>query len=377
MPKNSAKDIWINAQKLNESAAFGAGPSAVAAAVQHLGYVQIDTINVIERCHHHILFSRIPDYKQTDLQCAQSKDKSIFEYWAHALAYLPTDNYKFYVGQMKNYSRSPSPWFSSVKKEDIEKVKRLMKTGPISIRDIKDDVLIEKNHSWGSSKPSKKALQLGFYCGEFTISAREGMLKKYELTKRHFNWEKAPKAVSESVFINYILDRSLRSQGFVSIESSSHLEKLPFKQRMQKAIDERVKSNKLIEIEFEGLTKVKHWIQPETLDSKIETSQLAHILSPFDPLIIQRKRLKMFFDYDHVFEAYIPSEKRKYGYFGLPVLIKNEIIAVLDLKTDRQNQELLIQKWTWLKKFKSAENKKRIEGELGRFEKFQFGPRTE
>ena len=78
MPKNSAKDIWINAQKLNESAAFGAGPSAVAAAVQHLGYVQIDTINVIERCHHHILFSRIPDYKQTDLQCAQSKDKSIF-----------------------------------------------------------------------------------------------------------------------------------------------------------------------------------------------------------------------------------------------------------------------------------------------------------
>lgn len=370
--KQTAKNIWIDAQKLNDATPFGKGSSAVKAAIEHLGYVQIDTISVIERCHHHILYNRIPEYKLNDLHCAQTKDKTVFEYWAHALAYLPTQDYKYFVSQMKKHARSPNAWFASVKDEDQKKVKRLLKAGPISIRDIKDDVLVEKNHLWGSSKPSKKALQLGFYTGELTISEREGMLKKYELTHRHFGWKNLPKAVSESEFMNYVLDRSLRSQGLVSIDSTSHLEKVPFKKNMQKTIDGRVNANRLIEVQIEGFEKSRHWASPELLENKIASNKLTHILSPFDPLIIQRKRLKMFFDYDHIFEAYIPIEKRKYGYFALPVLIGNEMVAVIDLKTDRKNQKLLIQKWTWLKKFKSTQNKKSIEAELERFEKFQL-----
>ena len=73
-----------------------------------------------------------------------------------------------------------------------------------------------------------------------------------------------------------------------------------------------------------------------------------HILSPFDPLIIQRKRTKLFFGYDHKFEAYLPKEKRQFGYFALPVLVGDRIVAALDLKTDRQNRKLLMQKWTWV-----------------------------
>ncbi len=75
---------------------FGAGPQAVAAAVDHLGYVQIDTINVIERCHHHILYSRIPAYRRADLRQAQSVDKSVFEYWTHALSYVPAKDFRFF-----------------------------------------------------------------------------------------------------------------------------------------------------------------------------------------------------------------------------------------------------------------------------------------
>ena len=69
---------------------FGAGPEAVARAVAHLGYVQIDTINVIERCHHHILYNRIPAYGRADLEAAQAEAKSVFEYWTHALSYVPS-----------------------------------------------------------------------------------------------------------------------------------------------------------------------------------------------------------------------------------------------------------------------------------------------
>ena len=81
-----ARRLWIRAQRLDAAEPFGAGSAAVRAAVEHLGYVQIDTINVVERCHHHILYTRIPQSRREDLHDAQSVEKSVFEYWTHALA---------------------------------------------------------------------------------------------------------------------------------------------------------------------------------------------------------------------------------------------------------------------------------------------------
>ena len=97
-----------------------------------------------------------------------------------------------------------------------------------------------------------------------------------------------------------------------------------------------------------------------------------HFLSPFDPLVIQRKRFHQFFGYDHRFEAYVPKEKRKFGYFGLPVIEGDRAVAVLDLKTDRQAGKVLMQQWTWLPKMKSQQTKKNIEEELHRFSRFQL-----
>src|ERR1700689_5870281 len=88
LTKAVARRLWLRAPRLDTRAPFGAGPEAVAAAVEHLGYVQIDTINVIERSHHHILWNRIPEYRRADLRQAQSIDKSVFEYWTHALSYV-------------------------------------------------------------------------------------------------------------------------------------------------------------------------------------------------------------------------------------------------------------------------------------------------
>ena len=103
-----------------------------------------------------------------------------------------------------------------------------------------------------------------------------------------------------------------------------------------------------------------------------DAEDLVHILSPFDPLINQRKRLHLFFDYEHRFEAYVPKEKRVFGYFAQPVLVGDEIVAVLDLKTDREREKLLVQKWTWLRKDRRKELRRKIESELDRFERFQL-----
>ncbi|QDK38446.1 winged helix-turn-helix domain-containing protein [Bdellovibrio sp. NC01] len=375
LTKSQVRALWLKAQGLSESSPFGQGAKATPKAIKHLGYVQIDTINVIERSHHHILYSRIPDYKRAHLHQAQSKDKSVFEYWTHALAYIHTDDFKYFLPAMKYRKAHPSSWFSNVKKEDVQKVMRLIKKdGAISIRDINDDVLVEKEHEWASRKPSKRAMQLAFNGGDLVISERLGMLKKYELTDRHFGWDKKPKAATAGEVLDYEIDRGLKSQAVITIDSIAHLEKVPRKKELLKKVEVRVKKGNLVSVVVEDNEKTQFWMEPEVYEAHASEhpEELVHILSPFDPLVIQRKRFHMFFDYDHRFEAYVPKEKRKYGYFALPVLIGDKAVAVLDLKTDRQNNELLIQQWSWLGKHKSSKNKKLIENELERFEKFQL-----
>jgi uncharacterized protein len=373
LAKSDARGIWLRAQRLDRHAPFGDGPEATPAAVEHLGYVQIDTINVIERSHHHILHSRIPEYRREHLRQAQTVDKSVFEYWTHALSYIPTAYMRFYVGAMKRHWQRRSVWFTSVTPADLRKVLRRIRTqGALTIRDIDDDELVEKDHAWASRKPSKRALQLAFYRGLLTVSERTGMLKTYELMTRHFGWDRLPDAATEREILNYLLDRALRSQGVVSLDSVCYLEPRR-KPAMARLIETRVRRKELVPVELEGAGKLQHWLRPETLDTSVNSAEdLVHILSPFDPLINQRKRLHLFFDYEHRFEAYLPKEKRLFGYFALPVLVGDEIVALLDLKADRAQQKVLLQRWTWLGKRSRRSHKKRIEEALHRFERFQL-----
>ncbi|MFA6964459.1 winged helix-turn-helix domain-containing protein [Bosea sp. (in: a-proteobacteria)] len=369
---DEARRIWLNAQRLDGAEPFGAGPGATRAAVEHLGYVQIDTINVIERCHHHILFSRNPTYERAHLAQAQSVDKSVFEYWTHALAYVPTRDIRFFLGAMKAHREDPKRWSAVGGRDESRKLlTRIRKEGALTIRDFDSDVLVEKAHLWASKKPSKGLLERAFYDGELVISARAGMLKTYELMDRHFGWEKRPTPASERQVTAYLLDRALRAQGVVSLDSICHLDAAS-KTAVAELITARVKRRELMPVKV-AESVVPHWMPRDgAMPGPVPEQGLVHILSPFDPLIIQRKRLKLFFGYAHAFEAYLPKEKRVFGYFGLPVLIDDAVVAVLDLKTDRQAGKLLIQQWTWLDGQEGAERKARIEAALERFERFQL-----
>jgi uncharacterized protein YcaQ len=371
--KSRARRIWLHAQKLDTQAPFGNGSAATLAAVRHLGYVQIDTIHVIERCHHHILFTRIPQYRREHLHRAQSVDKTIFEYWTHALAYLPIEDMRYYVRDMRQYWRRRSVWFTNVKDNDVGRVlTRIRRDGALTIRDIDDDVLVDKDHAWASRKPSKRALQLAFYKGLVTVSQRAGMLKTYELMGRHFGWQRLPPAASNNEACEFLVDRTLRSQGLVSLDSICYLN-ASGKPAVRRVIDRRVRRKELVPVDLEGAGKWQHWARPETLELHLEgADEPVHILSPFDPLINQRKRLQLFFGYEHRFEAYVPKARRVFGYFACPVLVGEEIVAAIDLKTDREQQRLLVQKWTWVGKGSARTHKKRIDAALDAFEEFQL-----
>jgi uncharacterized protein len=373
LTKAKARRIWLRAQRLDEAAPFGDGPEATRAAVEHLGYVQIDTINVVERCHHQILYTRIPAYRREHLRQAQSVDKTVFEYWTHALSYVPTRDMRYYISAMRRHRRLHSVWFGAVKPEDLRRLlARIRKHGALTIRDIDDDVLSDKDHAWASRKPSKRALQLAFNRGVLTVSQRTGMLKTYELMSRHFGWQRPPPPASEREILEYRLERALRSQGVVSVESVCYMD-APRKAATRRLIEARVRRKELVPVALDGAGAWQHWARPEALDLDARGDDgRVHILSPFDPLILPRKRLHLFFGYQHRFEAYVPREKRVFGYFSQPVLVGDEIVAVIDLKTDRERQKLLIQQWTWITRRSRRALRLAIEEELQRFERFQL-----
>jgi uncharacterized protein YcaQ len=369
-----ARRLWLHAQRLDTPAPFGDGAGAVRAAVEHLGYVQIDTINVIERAHHHILWSRIPGYRRTDLQVALSGDKSVFEYWTHALAYVPTRDYRFYLPSMKRQRAAPERWFGTVTPAELRRVlARVRRDGPLSIRDIEDDVPVDKDHPWASRKPSKRALEFGFFTGALTVSARSGMLKTYDLSDRHFGFVPRPRPASARQVLDYLLDRSLRAQGAVCLDSICYLDAAR-KPAMAELIAARVRRKRLVPAEIAIDGAPPHWITPEQAGTPPVAPEAAgvHILSPFDPLVIQRKRLSLLFGYDHLFEAYVPKPRRRLGYFALPVLVGDRIAAAIDLKADRRNRKLIIQQWTWTDGAPAAGEREAIDAALHRFEAFQF-----
>jgi uncharacterized protein YcaQ len=371
LTQTRARALWLRAQALDTPAPFGDGPQATARAVAHLGYVQIDTINVIERSHHHILHTRIPAYARADLAHAQSADKSVFEYWTHALAYVPTADYRFHLPAMARRRAAPPAWLATVDAADYAALVRRIRTdGPLSIRDIDDDVLVDKTHPWDSRKPSRRALQLGFFVGDLTVARRSGMLKTYDLAARHFGWPRRPRPATEAQVADHLLQRALRSQGVVSLDSICY-GRAAAKPHIAAAIEAAIRRKRVVPVQIEGHAKLQHWAEPPALEAASAPAAQTHLLSPFDPLVIQRRRLALLFGYEHRFEAYVPAAKRVLGYFALPVLMGDEIVAAIDLKADRQARKLLVQKWTWIVPPR-PDLTAAIEAALTRFERFQL-----
>jgi hypothetical protein len=276
---------------------------------------------------------------------------------------------------MTQHRKQPSNWYRDIDPAECRALlARIRRDGPITMHDIDDGVRVEKVHAWASRKPAKRVLQWAFYSGDLTISARHGMLKRYERTDRHFGWPARPKPASAREIDGYRLERALRAQAIVSLDSICHLE-AGRKPAIHSLIERELRAKRLLPVAIDGLAGAVYWARPDALDRPppdVDPDQV-HILSPFDPLVIQRKRTEALFDYAHLFEAYVPKAKRKLGYFALPVLVGDRIAAAIDLKTNRAARRLQIQSWVWTPQGRASMDKPLIEAALHRFERFQLG----
>ena len=196
---------------------------------------------------------------------------------------------------------------------------------------------------YGEVRPTRRALQHLFMEGKIMVSYREGFQKVYDLTERVLPEHTDQKCPSRSDYIQHLIDRDLRSHGIVAENEIGYL-LTGYQKEIATQLSHKVESKELLKIKIEGSQKA-YYAKPETLQlTEQRFTNRVKILSPFDNLLINRHRAKEIFDFDYLLECYVPADKRKFGYFALPILWKNELIGQIDAKADRKKHSLLIKK---------------------------------
>ncbi len=331
----------LDGQGLIKAQPFGKGIHAAHRVIRHLGYVQLDTVSVVERAHNHVLYSRVPDFKpEMTNQLLQKRD--IFEYWSHAAAFLPIEDFRFSLPYKQAIKSGQTHWFKNPdKKLMAELMMRIQAEGPLCSRDV-EAKRERKSNGWWDWKPARKALEQLFMQGDLMVCDRSGFQKTYDLTERvlpsHINTE-VP-GINEMAA--HLLQQQLHCHGVVSLKGLTYLRRnAPLRQAMKNRVNELLAENTLETVVLNS--GERFFIPAGALDLPMtRTGNRVKIMSPFDNAVIQRERLKSVFDFDYQIECYVPADKRKYGYFCLPILYRDQFIGRMDCKAHRREKHLEI-----------------------------------
>jgi len=338
LTKSQARKIILHAAGLTKRAQFGKGKAAVYKVIDHLGFVQVDTIFVVERAHHHAIAARVPGYKTEWLGELQAEGR-IYEFLTREAGYIPMHEFRFSFPIHDSFS---AKW-KSLPQAEINLMKktleRISREGPMGANDFEND-RVTKSSGWWDWRPSKIALERLHLTGKLLTTRTKGFHKLYDLTENiipgHVN--KTKPTMEE--FTRHLIFRTLKALGIAYIKEiawNARFVKPPVKQELEKLVD----AGEVCQIEVEGL-KGPLYMHPEYKKKKITITGDAFVLSPFDMLNVYRHRLRDFFDFDYQVECFVPSPKRKYGYFSLPILVGDTFVARMDSKADRKQKTLAI-----------------------------------
>ncbi|AWX99635.1 hypothetical protein A8139_06230 [Marinomonas primoryensis] len=326
--------LALSSQGLLQTSPFGSGMAGARKAVSYLGYVQIDTISVVERAHHHVLHSRVPKFDPSMIN-KMLIEGDIFEYWSHAAAFLPIDDFRFSLPYKHAIKSGQTHWNKNPdRKLMAELLERVRTEGPLRSRDV--ETKVSNRAGWWDWKPAKKALEQLFMEGDLMVKDRVGFQKNYDLTERVFPSSTNVTMPSMEEFVTHMVDQQLRCHGAVSLKGLTYLRRnTALRNAVKSLVNERLAQDVLEQVQLSS--GEVYFIETGALERRLPNlSNRLQILSPFDNSVIQRDRLKHLFQYDYQIECYVPEAKRKYGYFSLPLLFRGEFIGRMDCKAHRK-----------------------------------------
>jgi uncharacterized protein YcaQ len=316
------------------------------AILERLGLVQIDSVNVLVRAHYMPFFSRLGPYpvEWLDEAAYHPRKRHLFEYWGHEASLIRLDLLSYLGWRMRKSSTGEGVWrgVRDIATEQPELLRRIESEirdcGPMSAGQLEKVLLAERRTAgWWGWSDCKRAVEWLFWIGRLTTANRRNFERVYDLTGRVFpNFR--PEEVSETDGHRMLLRVAARALGIATASDLREYFRLTPKAG-QRGIEELVAAGELTQVKVDG------WSQPAFLDPKAHLPRqigAKALVSPFDPLLWDRRRAERLFGFRYRIEIYTPAHKREHGYYVVPFLLGEAFVARLDLKADRATGTLKV-----------------------------------
>lgn len=334
-----ARKIILHAAGLAQKAQFGTGIEAVYRLVDHLGFIQLDTNYVVERAHHHVIATRVPDYESRWL-AELTEEGRIFEYFTSDAGYLPMHDFRFSLPVKQAFANRHEP---SAKQEInlmTQVMDRIEREGPLMVGDFENDRL-EASSGWWDWRPAKVALERLYLEGKLMITRNKSFHKVYDLPMNLIPRDTILTVPTAEEYARFVIRRTLGALGIAYAKEIAWRARYVKGNLVKKELARMVTEGELTVVQVDGLKSAPLYMLPDH-PTNIGLSGDVYILSPFDILNVFRHRLRDFFDFDYQIECFVPAAKRKYGYFSLPVLLGDTFVARMDAKADRKQKLLIV-----------------------------------
>jgi len=341
---SAARTLHLAAQQLQHPLKRKPVRDDLISAINTMALLQIDTISVVARSPYLVLFSRLGNYPAQWLEEALAEGE-LFEYWAHEACFIPIQDYSLLRHRMlqpeKMGWKYSQEWFDTHQQDIANILSHIAEHGPVRSADFSAEK--RSASGWWDWKPHKKHLETLFTAGKLMVTERRNFHRVYDLAERVIpNWDDATQALLQEDAEEQMLRRSAQCLGLFKAEWLADYYRLK-RVKAKDVIAHWLEKGEVTAVtvkELEGefyVHQTQYPLLQQALQGKI-SSTVTTLLSPFDPVVWDRKRALTLFNFDYRLECYTPEEKRVFGYFTLPILHRGELIGRVDAKIHRKNK---------------------------------------
>ncbi|ALK34632.1 hypothetical protein Bpla01_59050 [Burkholderia plantarii] len=339
---NAARSLHLSAQGLLTAPRRKAVKADVLDAIRRMAQLQIDTIHVVARSPYLVLFSRLGPYEPQWLD-EHLAEASLFEYWSHEACFLPIEAFGLMRHRMLNPQgmgwKYAAGWHDEHRDAIDALLERVRATGPVRSADFAREAG-EKGSGWWDWKPEKRHLEVLFSTGQLMVAARRNFQRIYDVWERVLpHWDDARDLPAPDGVLPQLLRNTCRALGIARADWVADYYRLP-KRAYRNELHALADAGELLPVAVEGWKEdafVHRDLAPLLARAADDTlrSSVTTLLSPFDPVVWDRRRASQLFDFDYTIECYTPAHKRRYGYFCLPVLHRGKLVGRVDAKAHR------------------------------------------
>ncbi|AML51011.1 winged helix-turn-helix domain-containing protein [Falsihalocynthiibacter arcticus] len=368
----TARRLWLHSQGLGKAPT---GPLDALGIIRKMGFVQLDSIQIVSRAHHHILWSRNQKYREHLLDEMLAKHRSVFEHFTHDASIIPMEFLPMWRRQFRRKREylDKSSWFNGLPNTIARKAikSRIAAEGPLSTHAF-DTKITGPKKMW-SRPPHKLALDYMWYTGELATSHRVNFTKYYDLAERIYPEPTTAPHLSDQQQIDWLCHAALDRMGFGTIAEVQKFWEAVDRTEVRNWVEAKSDVRRVDIVTAQGT--LLEALAPADIEERIAnlkppTSRL-RILNPFDPVIRDRNRLSRLFGFEYRVEMFVPAAKRIWGYYVFPVLEGDRFVGRIELKADRKNLVLhVLNFWPESGTNWPSSRREKLEAELDRLARF-------